>query len=835
MSTPPDALAFDRVLRALAGRCATDLGARAARDLSRAPSRDVAVQRLGRCQEAVALRREQLAPQLFERLSFDDALGRAQRGGVLDGEALRPLGALLRCAVRVHDAAPSWEPHAPTLAAEAGALPALRQLAFGLSDAFDEDDQLVDEASEDLARLRADVRRRATGLRTRIGALMKDTDDQGLLQDDYWTVRDGRYVLPVRSSDKRAIDGIIHGSSHTGQTTFVEPQEVVEANNALALAHEAVKREEHRILSMFSEAVGASADDIRRLARTLTALDLALAAAALAGDLDLRRPALSDDGRLDLRRARHPLLVLEGVDVVPNTIAIVPPARWLVVSGPNGGGKTVSLTTAGLAVEMAAHGLFVAAGDATVVPWVSSTHVVLGDAQDLDQGLSTFSGHLKRVQAALDATAARPSRAPGGRLSEPGASQSAAAVVSSDGPPALVLLDELAAGTEPSAGAALARAMLEAFADRPCLGLASTHFESVKLLALADPRFANAALTLKRDAPSYHLELNAVGSSSPMALAARMGLDRGVIERASALIGGGGAETERLLATLQDMRSQLAAELRAAERQHTLAEQARQRLDQQRLAEKRAADQRIEKQAGETLRALRDALNEARDAQRRLTDPKENVADIGRLSRKLAARQREARAAQNRVKGAPVERRGELDPTTLRPGDAVWHVGLGRAVDVVEIDLKRGEVRVTAGGLELRAKVSDLQPASAGAKKPRRRATTGVQGAHAKPQAALASADLDGPSDDHDTASFRDRTCDLRGMRVDEALHEVDRALDAAVVAGVRGVVVVHGVGTGALKSAVTQHLRKHPQVARSRGGHQGEGGAGATMVWITR
>ncbi|MCO4761384.1 MAG: Smr/MutS family protein [Myxococcales bacterium] len=813
MSADTDILQLGRVLKALANRCQTDGGAQSAVGLIRARDAREASQRLGRIEEATRLAEADLAPALYERLSFSDACHRAARGGVLDGGSLRPLGALLRCGVRVADANNAWREVAPTLADEAKALPTLRHLAFALSDAFDEDDNLVDEASDELARLRQDVRRRSVGLRKRIAHLMKDSDEQGLLQDDYWTVRDGRYVLPVKSSDKRAIGGIVHGSSHTGQTVYVEPTELVVGNNALALAIDAVKREEHRILSAFSEAVGDAAEDIARLSIGLARIDLIFAAAQLAHHLGACRPTLSS--RLNLRQARHAVLLLEGVKVIANSIALQSPASWLVVSGPNGGGKTIALTTVGLAVEMAAHGLYICAAEGSEVPWVSATHVVLGDAQDLDQGLSTFSGHLGRIQGALTAAG------------EPTS-------VDVDRPPALILLDELAAGTEPSAGAALARAVLEAFADRHCLGLASTHFEAVKLLAVADQRFANAALKLDGNSltPSFQLEMGAVGSSSPLALAARMGLDKRVVDRASALIGGGGQETERLLEQLQAMRADLEEELRVATRQRELTEAARQRLEDQRRAEKRAVERRINQLAGKAIDELEGAMKLADEARRKLADPKFDGADVARLSRRLAAQRKLARAARTVDPAHAPMRSAQLDAESLSPGDTVFHIGLRREATVLEVDVKRGRARVSAGGLEVRALVSELRPAQ-----PKK--TSKKQGW--KPQSGASKQGEQeatmGPLNDDDTSSFRraEWTCDLRGLRVDEAISQVDRHLDRAMMGGVIGVCIVHGIGTGAVRSAVTRHLGKHAQVDRHRLGRRGEGGDGATMVWMKR
>ena len=805
--TSPATLALDAVLGALAGACQSDRAALQARKLGVCATREHAELRCAATEEALVLLDSGAAPAIPHRLDHRAVVDLAARAGVVDGEHLRAIGLALRGGQQVREAAERWPERCEQLATIAQAVPRMALLAGLLCDSFDERGELLDDASPELARLRAEVRRRSHGLRRRIAEMVKETDADGLLMDDYYTVRDGRFVLPVKASDKRVLDGIVHGSSNTGQTVYLEPREMVEANNALSLATDAVKREERRILAELSSSVGQHADAIEALCESLAALDEVLARGRLARRLGATCPVLGElaDG-LRLRGARHPKLVLAGGDVIANDVQLDAGARWLIVSGPNGGGKTVLLTAVGLACEMARRGLHISAREGSRVPFVDAVHVVLGDAQDIDAGHSTFSGHLARLSAALEAA-------------QRGTS--------------LVLLDELASGTEPLAGSALARAILERFAELPCVGLATTHFEALKLLPLADERYANAALGLDEQTlqPTFTLRIGAAGSSSPLALAERMGLPPTVVERARGLLGAASAETEDTLARLREMEQSAEAALQEAERERAMAKESRRRLEEQRRFEKVAADHRIAAIAKEAVDALEKAKAAAKAARKRL---RRKVTSSSAIDQELHALGEHAKVVHDhQPKMEPMMKRApRREPATIEdllPGAYLHHRGLGVDVQVLEVGRGGKRVRVKAGVMELDAKLADLHRGARAAPKPAR--------AIAQPATPAPAPVAESFDDEDHTADFRTGqwTCDLRGMRAEEALVEVDRYVDRAVVAAARGICVVHGHGTGALRKAVTEHLRQHPHVLRSRLGEAGEGGAGATMVWIAR
>lgn len=809
-----ESLKLHRILQAVAELCQTDVGA--ARTVGLAAARDVAdaEQRLDRVDAGVALLRGGHAVYLCPRLNIAPLLDHAARHSVLDGLELALLASVARSAARMAQAWRTWPREALVLRGDLALLPDLAPLSSVLTDSIGDDGAVLDSASRELASLRYEVVQISARLRKRVAELVKETDEAGILQDEYYTIRDDRYVLPVKVSDKRVLGGIIHGTSQTGQTVYVEPQEIVQANNQLALAVEAVRREELRILAELSQLCAEHSEPLSATVEIFAELDIVLAKARLSEKLQANRPIFNQNRRLDLRKARHPLLVLDGAKVVANDIAILPPARWLIISGPNGGGKTVVLTTLGLTLEMARLGLPICAAVGSELPWIDNLFVVLGDAQDIDRGLSTFEGHLRAIQRALG-------------------------IADKRGHKALLLLDELANGTEPIAASALATAILEALGKRTeTLGAVTTHFEALKLLALRDDTFANAALGLdgKSLTPTYRLQMGEVGSSSPFALAERIGLDPQIIERASTLAGGGGSEIAIMLDKLAQERALLHAQMAEVETQQLQTDRLRALLEDQRANEQRAAERRIDKAAADAMSQLHEIQKDIEAAKRAIAH--QDRTELDEASNVVTARQLQVQRLQRGAKGTNamiVREPLAIQQVTL--GMYLWHVKLQRVVSVVEMDMRGQRLRVKAGVMEMHCSLSDLRlplPTDPGQTVLFTKANRGTPvSAEKSGEFALSVEALQ--VQDGETFAMRlpEWTCDLRGLRVEASLPEVDRLLDKATMANALGICVVHGMGTGAVRDAVRNHLRKHPQVQRFRRGGQGEGGDGATMVWV--
>ncbi len=582
-------LEWDAVRERLAEHCRGPVAAEAARSLEPAPQAGLD-ERLARTSEARALLDGGRTPPIGEVVDVGRPVALSARGAVLQPEDLRAIGGVVEAAARCRRYFADVD--APRLAAVAERLCDLPRLGRDLLDSVDEAGHVLDSASGELAHLRGRVTGLHEQLKQRVDGLLSDPAYAKVLQEEFVTIREDRYVLPIRSGHKNHVPGIVHGWSASGQTVYIEPQEVVEANNKLLLAQADVDREIRRILARLSKQVGDHAPEIRTSQAALVELDLAVAAGHLSKELDASEPRISDAPELALKAARHPLLCLQGVEVVPNDLVVGPDRRVLVVTGPNTGGKTVALKTAGLCVLMGLSGLHVPADLGSVIPRVPGVFTDIGDEQSLGEGRSTFSGHMANI---LDILAAV----------EPGA---------------LVLLDEIAVGTDPLQGAALAQALLETFADAGSLVVVTTHYESLKVLPFDDERFRNGAVGFDTASgtPTYQLTLDIPGASSALETARRLGLPGPVVDRAASLMG--------------PQQHHLEATIRAMEAERSAARAEREALEDER-AKLEATRDRLEQKEEKLQRRLRATLDEARDAT--IESARKMRDEIRRLERQL--------------------------------------------------------------------------------------------------------------------------------------------------------------------------------------------------------
>ena len=783
-------LGWPAILAALSGRCRTPSGRRRALALPFLPTAADAREALLRVAEARALSEAAIALPLGGVGELDLALERAAKGGVLEPLALRECAALVRAAARTRAALRARAAEAPRLWALAEPLTESAALAERIERTIEPSGAVSDRASPALAQARDRARGLHRALKTQVEALLADTEMQRHLRDTYFTIRNERYVLPVLASARSAVPGIVHNASQSGQTLFVEPDSMLELGNELSIANAMAQEEEQRILRELSEAIGAATAALAQDLAVLGTLDALEASAVLASDLDAHAPEIVPlAAGFELLSLRHPLLVLQGKAVVANHVRLAPPQRALIVSGPNGGGKTVAITAVGLSALMLRAGLPVAAAAGSRLPFFLEVEAAVDERGDLAKDLSTFTAHLGAVREML-----------------------AGAI-----PGSLVLVDEIAADTDPREGAALAAAILEALVEKGAAILVTTHLDELKALALSDPRFANARVGFdaERLQPTYQLHLGTPGSSSAIEVAARVGLPAGVVERARAALGGHGGALGQALRALEDERARLQAERRASEEAHERARRAEERArtaeEAARRAEREAAARMGEALAEEIeaaraevadlLAALQaqPSVKTATDAQRTLDAWRATVADA-------------ARSAQAKAEAGP-----EAAPDGgVKPGTRVRIVSLGQEGEVVEID--RGVALVQAGPLKVRRPVADLLPLRGKARDAglgRTRAERLDAAEEARPD-ALRSAE---------------HRLDVRGFRVEELVREVDRFLDALYAGGAAQCSILHGHGTGALKQALRDHLSASPYVGSFRAGDRHEGGDAVTVV----
>jgi DNA mismatch repair protein MutS2 len=614
------------------------------------------------------------------------------------------------------------------------------------------------------------------------------------LRDRDFPLRNERYVLPVLASARSAVPGIVHNASQSGQTLFVEPESMVELGNELSIANAVAAEEEQRILRELSEALGAGSGALAGDLEVLAGLDVLEGSARLASDLDAHSPeVLTPTAAFELLSLRHPLLVLQHKKVVASHVRLDPPQRALIVSGPNGGGKTVAITAVGLSALMLRAGLPVPAAAGSRLPFFLEVKAAVDERGDLAKDLSTFTAHLAAVKDMLDGAV----------------------------PGSLVLVDEIAADTDPREGAALAAAILEALVERGAAVLVTTHLDELKAIALGDPRYANARVGFDavRLQPTYQLHLGSPGSSSALEVAGRVGLPAAVVERARAALGGQGGALGEALRALDAERARLEAERRAAAEARERARRAEERA--------RAAEEEARRSEREAAARMGAALEEDLEAARA------EVADLlaGLQSRPTVKAATEAaaklhawratvagatRAAQAKAEAGPEA----LPEAPLAPGSRVRILSLGQEGEVVEVDGANALVR--AGSLKIRRPTSDLLPLRGKARdvalaRTRAEKLTAAQGA--RPDAPRSA----------------ERRLDVRGLRVDELLREVDRFLDGLYAEGEAECVVLHGHGSGALKQALRDHLSASPYVASYRAGDRHEGGDAATVVTLRR
>jgi len=731
-----------------------------------------------------------------------EAVGRAVKGAVLEPAELVAVGETARGCDRLRRHLRQERERAPRLHARAEAVPELGHVFHPILDAFDEAGRLHDHASDELAARRRHAAHVRAELDRRARDLLDDRRWADALQDRFFTQRDERCVLPIKVEARSRVRGIVHGTSHSGQTVFVEPEALIELGNQLVLAQHAVADEERRILAQLSGFVAEDAGPIVAALDIAAELDVLAAAADQAEALAASPPAIEPDGDVDLQTARHPLMELGGRPCVPNDVRLAR-GSGLVVSGPNAGGKTVALKTTGLAVLMARAGLHVAAGPASSLPWIERVESDIGDAQSLEKDLSTFSGHLVRLAGML-------------RSADRGT---------------LVLLDELCVGTEPEQGAALAQAVLEALVERGAQVMVATHYERLKALAAADPRFANASVGFDLGAmlPTFQLHLGVPGTSGALALARRLELDGQLIARAESLLGARRADIEELLVSLAQERERLGADRAALARAQAEAEAARADAE---AAEERAAERELKARQGshdEAVAALRETrreLDELRVTVRRRRRKAAEGAAGGALEVSGLAAEVEAAAARIAAHAPARElAAGEAapDPADLRPGVEVRVLPLS-ATGAVVASPEGGRVAVQVGALRTSVSVSDVRLASR--REIRRQSSPGRSG---RPALTTVVA----PTEGRALRRSPDATLDLRGERVDDAVAALDRFLDESMRAERDVIFVIHGHGTGALRNAVRQHVRAHPAVTEFRPGEQSEGGDGVTVAWL--
>ncbi|MCC6139252.1 MAG: endonuclease MutS2 [Nitrospira sp.] len=792
------ALEWPKVLESLAQGAHSALGAARCRALALANDLEVLARRQ---QETTEWLRLSEGGDPAPVLAFPDTrelVERASKGGVLEALELRDCGLVLTRMAEVARFCARHAQEAPAVAALADSLRStgeLQAITRALDAAIQPDGAIKESATPELRRLTHAAQELKQRMREQLERILHSSRYEEVLQESYFAQREGRYVLPVKTDMRGRIPGIVHDVSASGATVFLEPRELVELNNSIKVADLEIEREVRRILRDLTLLVAGQADALQDGVEVLAELDSVQAKAAFSRRLAASPVTVNSQGRVLLKQARHPLLMLAKDDVVANNILLDESVRVLVISGPNTGGKTVTLKIVGLFSLMVRAGLHLPCAPESEMAIFPDLYADIGDAQDLSRDLSSFSAHMSQMVQLLAESARSLSRG-----EDPGQS--------------LVLLDEPVTSTDPQEGAALAEALLCHLASLNMKVVATTHYGPLKELAQTMPGFANASVEfdVTRLAPTYRLFLGVPGGSSALEIAGRLGMDEKILDDARRRLPKDDRRLEDLMVDLQQKQRQLADDVERAAQARAEAERA--------AAEAKALQASLEEAELDARKGLKKKLGE--QFQRARAEVQATVDALKREQKLIKAKETTQRLSeleiQTRQALAPA---GEPIPVErLRIGDQVEIAGLGMTGSLLEDPQGKKRVRVKVGEGEVLATVANLIGVAPGE----------AVAIHPKPSSGSAPqrfSTCGGLGLDEQTV------VDVRGQAADEALDRVVAALDRATLDGAPFLRIIHGHGTGKLKAALRVYLKDSPYVANARPGDRAEGGDGVTVVTV--
>ncbi len=781
---PVQLLEFDKILDRIAAFTHSDISAEKVLAITPLDARDEIERRYGQVEEIRQMSRSGVSLPLHEFTDIRHVLELARPAGAVLGplELARLLPVLtIAGALRRQIDYRSDIPLLADLGREIGGFPDIRE---ALEHAIAPDGELMDTASALLFELRRKTRQLTVRVRKRLEEIVREREVAIFLQDDFITQRNGRWVIPVRMDSKGMVPGVVHDVSNSGETAFMEPIEVIGMVNELENLHAEEKAEQIRILREFTSWVRKDADGILADFDGIVAFDLLNAIASFADLLGASPPRLSDDLRIHIRGGRHPLLLLMqrergGREVVPLDLALggENDSQVLLITGPNTGGKTIAIKSAGLLMLMAQAGIPVPADRDSLFPVSATLLADIGDEQSIEESLSTFSAHISKIAGILRHT--------GGR--------------------ALVLLDELGTGTDPSQGAALACGILADLREKGHLVLATTHLIDIVAFVQRTEGMVNGAMEFDRSTltPGYRLTIGEPGQSHALDIARRCGLPEGVLATAELMVGRMESDFHALLHDLKEQRhrhEQLLKELDRRERELAAREVTMAAGIREAEARVREARTKGLQESKELVQAARKEINAILEEARK---------EKGRTSvRKLAEVEEQLESALREASGTQV-----LAPEAIRAGSLVYVRALGTDATVLNLDRRHERLRVKAGAIEVDIPFS-------GVEQPRGRKQPGK----GKPEGKRFTTVDAGGTDDS-------RELNLIGTRVEEAIALVDKFLDQVALNGWPEVRIIHGKGTGNLMRGIREYLARHPQVAGFRSGEPYEGGEGATVV----
>lgn len=789
------ALEFDKVLSMLSGRgCNEDakesiLSLRPEKDLGKA-------QRLLKMTEdAYILLAKHGGPSFGGLKNVNNALSRANAGGVLSMRELLDIGSTVRAVRAISEWRQNSGQEERSIDIFFSSLMPNKYLEEKIFSAIISEDEMSDNASPELASIRRQIKNKENSVREQLEKLIRSQALRSMLQDAIVTQRNGRYVVPVKNEHRNSVSGLVHDTSSTGATVFIEPTGVVEANNDIRVLKGKEAQEIERILYELSVEAGNFLHEIKGSYESAVEINVIFAKAHLAYQMKASIPVLNDKGITDLRKARHPLI--DPAKVVATDIRLGSDFDTLVITGPNTGGKTVAIKTIGLLSAMSSVGLFVPAADESKVSVYKNILVDIGDEQSIEQSLSTFSSHMVNIVNIL-------------RDADENS---------------LVLIDELGAGTDPVEGAALAMAILEQLHFQGAKIAATTHYAELKAYALETPRVENGSCEFDVNSlkPTYRLLIGVPGRSNAFAISERLGISGDIISRATELVSSENIRFEDVVDSLEKSRLEMEEERRRAKAVTESAQRDREKAASVLKDAEQRRDKEIENARGEALRIVEHARREANallnevEKLKKEAKKTQNAAELARKAKSAVnSHLNSINSAVNPVFDCVDDDDDYTLPRELQTGDTVFCKTIGKNATVTALKDKKGNVEITAGMLKMRVKEDTLRLVD----KPKKD----------EPKKKVNTARVSGESRSSMQVSNR---CDLRGLMVDEAIIVLDRFLDDLLLSGLTECTIIHGKGTGALRAGITQYLKSDPRIRTFRLGTFGEGENGVTIAEI--
>lgn len=791
------ALEYDRILEMAMKRACNDDARDIIASVRPETSVNMAQNHIDMTENAYILLAKFGGPSFGGLKNVNNSLTRAAAGGVLSMKELLDIGSTVRAIRGIREwRSGSGGQEELKIDLYFDSLMPNKYLEDKIFSAIVSEDEMSDNASAELASIRRQIKNKENSVRDQLEKLIRSQKLKNVLQDAIITQRNGRYVVPVKSEHRTSVSGLVHDTSSTGATVFVEPTGVVEANNDIRVLKGKEAQEIERILYELSVEAGGFVEEIKGSYECAIEINAIFCKAHLAYDMKASMPVLNDRGITDLKKARHPLI--DPKKVVATDIRLGSDFDTLVITGPNTGGKTVAIKTVGLLSAMASSGFMIPAADESKVSVYKNILVDIGDEQSIEQSLSTFSSHMVNIVGILEKADEN----------------------------SLVLIDELGAGTDPVEGAALATSILEELRKKGAKIAATTHYAELKAYALQTAGVENGSCEFDVNSlrPTYRLLIGIPGRSNAFAISERLGIDKGIIDRAAELVSSENTRFEDVVDMLEKSRLEMEGEHQRAKEISQKAETDREKAAKVLADALEKRDREIENAQGEALRIVEKAKREANallNEVEKLKKEAKHTKDAAELARKaksaVNAHLNAINSAVNPVFDSFDEDDGYVLPRPLEVGDTVFSKTIGKNATVTAVKDKKGNVEIAAGMLKMRVKEETLRlvdKPKPGENKKRQVSTGRVIG---ESKAAMAV----------------NNRCDLRGLMVDEAIIVLDRFLDDLLRSGLTECTIIHGKGTGALRAGVTQFLKSDPRIRTFRLGTFGEGENGVTIAEI--